>query len=58
MLSLRCGIVNCELSSFRHSAKPFSDLRKERDIAQLQQDMRSLQDELHMEHSRRQLAEG
>jgi len=39
-------------------AKYFSDLRKERNIAQLQQDMRSLQDELHMERSRRQLTEG
>ena len=38
-------------------AKSFSDLRKERDIAQLQQTIRSLQDELHMERSRRQLAE-
>lgn len=35
----------------------YARLRKERDIAQLQQDMRSLQDELHMERSRRQLAE-
>lgn len=38
-------------------AKYFSDLRKERDIAQLQQDMRSLRAELHMERSRRQLAD-
>ena len=37
--------------------KPFSDLRKERDIAQLQQTIRSQQDELHMERSRRELAE-
>ena len=38
-------------------AKSFSDLRKERDIAQLQQTIRSLRAELHMERSRRQLAE-
>ena len=37
--------------------KPFSDLRKERDIAQLQQTIRSLRAELHIERSRRQLAE-
>ena len=38
-------------------AKSISDLRKERDIAQLQQTIRSLRAELHMERSRRQLAE-
>ena len=38
-------------------AKSFSDLRKERDIAQLQQTIRSLQAELPRERSRRQLAE-
>ena len=37
--------------------KSFSDLRKERDIAQLQQTIRSLRAELHMERSQRQLAE-
>lgn len=37
--------------------KSISDLRKERDIAQLQQTIRSLRAELHMERSRRQLAE-
>ena len=38
-------------------AKSISDLRKEREIAQLQQTIRSLRAELHMERSRRQLAE-
>ena len=38
-------------------AKSISDLRKERDIAQLQQTIRSLRAELHMQRSRRQLAE-
>ena len=37
--------------------KSISDLRKEREIAQLQQTIRSLRAELHMERSRRQLAE-
>lgn len=37
--------------------KSFADLRHERDIAQLQQTIRSQQDELHMERSRRELAE-
>jgi hypothetical protein len=37
--------------------KSISDLRKEHEIAQLQQTIRSLRAELHMERSRRQLAE-
>ena len=37
--------------------KSISDLRKEREIAQLQQTIRSLRAELHIERSRRQLAE-